>query len=167
MIKENELWDYKDPIRYQDGEAVTLMTIQTALTEAAANFAIPVAFKNDQIKSGGLFNSATEDCLVMYHPEHEKDYLQFCIRVQHQGIYAIVNVNRCGQSKQLDKAYRSEIAKQGVKDYVHAKDDMATGQAVGRMIGGALGSIGKSKKKLDEEKTYYDYVDTIFNDVLS
>lgn len=167
MIKESELWDYKEPIRYQNGEAVTLMTIQTAITEAAANFAIPVAFRNEQVKSGGLFNSTAEDCLVMYHPEHMKDYLQFCIRVQHQGIYAIVSVKRCGQSKQLDKAYRSEIAKQSVKDYVHAKDDMATGQAVGRMIGGALGSIGKNKKKLDEEKAYYDYVDTIFDDVLS
>lgn len=167
MIKADELREYKPQVRFQNGDAITLMTVQEAIKEDAAKFAIPVTFKNEQIKSGGLFNSSTEDCIVMYHPEHEKDYFNFCVRVQHQGVYAIVSVYELGQSKQMDKAYRSDIAKQGVKDYIHSKDDMATGQAIGRMIGGALGSIGKSKKKLEEEKNYYQYVATIFNDILS
>lgn len=167
MIKADELREFRPQVRYQNGDGITLWTVQEAIKDCAAKFAIPVAFKNEQVKSGGLFNSSIEDCIVMYHPEHEKDYFRFCIRVHHQGVYAIVSVNELGQSKQMDKAYRSEIAKQGVKDYIHSKDEMATGQAIGRVIGGTLGSLGKSKKKLEEEKTYYQYVATIFDEIVS
>ena len=29
----------------------------------------------------------------MYHPEHERDYFKFCIRVKRQGTYAFVTIN--------------------------------------------------------------------------
>jgi len=37
------------------------------------NAGAPIAFERDQIKTGGMFNSNTVECLVMYHPEHAKD----------------------------------------------------------------------------------------------
>lgn len=164
MLKANELREARQ-MQYKNGGDVTLEVIQKLLADYAAKMEVPVAFRNEQVKSGGLFNSKTDDCLVVYHPEHAKDYFNFCILIQRQGAYAFVSVSEFGQSKQMDKAYRSELSKQGMKDYIHSKDSYATGQAIGKAIGGALGSIGKSKNKLEAEKMYYQCLEDVFIEV--
>ena len=141
--------------------------IQRRIRECADKYNLSVTFSSEQVKSGGLFNSSVENCIVMYHPEHEKDYFKFCIRVNYQSDISILSVDTFGQSKQMDKAYRCDIAKQGVKDYFRAKDDYATGQAIGKAIGGALGAIGKSKKKLEEDEGYYSSISAILDEVVS
>jgi len=168
MIKVDELREYIPQVRYENGDAISLQAVQRAIEESATKFDIPVAFKNEQVKSGGLFKSSVEDCVIMYHPEHEKDYFNFVIRIQRQGVYAYVVIDEYGQSKQLNKAYRSDLAKQGVKDYfkADAEDYNAIGRAIGQSIGGALGSIGKSKKKLEEEEKYYQIISEIFAEVV-
>lgn len=60
---------------------------------------IPVAFREDQLKVGGLFSKQMEDVLVMYNPDHANDYLRFVIRVQHMGKYAFMHVYNMGGSK--------------------------------------------------------------------
>lgn len=168
MIKEKELRDFRPDYKYDNAGALTLEFVQNELETAMANAGVAVAFECEQIKTGGIFNSSAIDCLIMYHPEHIKDYFKFCIYIVYEGNNAVVCVREYGHSKQMDKAYRSEIAKQGVKDYfrVDAEDYKAIGNAIGSAIGGALGSIGKSKKKLEAEKMYYSLVYEILDAVI-
>lgn len=160
MIKADELREFRPTVRYQNGEGITLSTVQEAIKDCAMKMGIPVAFSNDQVKSGGLFNSSVEDCIVMYHPEHERDYFRFCIRVKRQGSYAFVMVNDFGQSKQLNKANTAEFMKQDRKG-------QSMSYKVGSMIGQGLRTLGKSSQKLEEEQMYYQCVFDIFDEIVS
>lgn len=160
MIKDAELREFRPTVRYQNGEGITLQTVQEAIKDCAMKMGIPVAFMNDQVKSGGLFNSSTEDCIVMYHPEHERDYFRFCIRVKRQGVYAFVSINDFGQSKQMNKANTAEFMKQD-----RAGKDMS--YKIGSMIGQGLRTLGSSKQKLEEENNYYQCIFDIFDEIVS
>ena len=153
MIKADELREFRPQVRYQNGEGITLSTVQEAIKDCAMKMGIPVAFRGDQVKSGGLFNSSVEDCLVMYHPEHERDYFKFCIRVKRQGVYAFVSINDFGQSKQMN--YKADRKGQSMS------------YKVGSMIGQGIMTIGKSKAKLEEENMYYQCVFDIFDEIVS
>lgn len=160
MIKADELREFRPQVRYQNGEGITLSTVQEAIKDCAMKLGIPVAFRGDQVKSGGLFNSSVEDCVVMYHPEHERDYFKFCIRVKRQGVYAFVMVNDFGQSKQMNKANTAEFMKQDRKG-------QSMSYKVGSMIGQGLRTLGKSSQKLEEENMYYQCVFDIFDEIVS
>lgn len=160
MIKADNLREFRPSVRYKDGSGITLQTVQAAIKDCAQGMGIPVAFYNEQVKSGGIFNSSVEDCVVMYHPEHENDYFKFCIRVGRQGSYAFVSVNDFGQSKQMAKAERAEFAKQDRKG-------KSMSYKVGSMIGSGLANIGKSKQKLEEEQMYYQCVFDIFDEIIA
>ena len=131
-------------VRFPDGNNVNLMTVREAIENEAAENGIPVAFREDQLKVGGLFSKQMEDVLVMYNPDHANDYLRFVIRVQHMGKYAFMHVYNMGGSKN----YRnSNVA--------------ASGGVIGGLtkIGGLLGG----NAKLQAEEQYY----TILADVLA
>ena len=132
-------------VRFPNGENVNLMTVREAIQNEADANGIPVAFREDQLKSGGLFNKQVEDILVMYNPEHANDYLQFVIRIQHMGKYAFMHVFNMGGSKNYGMFNDAEE-------------------------GGLLGTIASIKKvvgggnaKLQAEEQYY----TILKDVLA
>lgn len=55
MIKADELREFRPVVRYRDGSNITLQTVQEALKDCAQGMGIPVAFYNDQVKSGGMF----------------------------------------------------------------------------------------------------------------
>ena len=132
-------------VRFPDGNNVNLMTVRDAIQNEADENGIPVAFREDQLKVGGLFSKQIEDVLVMYNPDHANDYLKFVIRVQHMGKYAFMHVYNMGGSKN----YRNS--------------NMAAS-------GGALGAAAKigglfsgANAKLQAEEQYY----TILADVLA
>lgn len=160
MIKIDELREFRPTYRFEDGANVSLEAVKNALSVEAEKRGVPVAFYTDQVKSGGLFNKQIEDCIVMYHPEHQNDYFKFCIRVGRQGSYAFVSVNDFGSSKQMDKFVRAEFAKQDRKG-----KDMS--YKIGSMIGSGIRNIGKSKQKLEEEQNYYGAVEYILDQVIA
>lgn len=160
MIKADSLREFRPAVRYRDGSAITLKTVQEALTDCAKNIGIPVAFYSDQVKSGGMFNSTVEDCIVMYHPEHQNDYFKFCIRVTKQGSYAFVSVNDFGTSKQNAKADRAAFAKEDRKG-------KSMSYKIGSLASQGLMNIGKSKQKLEEENMYYQCVFDIFDEIIA
>lgn len=132
-------------VRFPNGNNVNLMTVREAIQEEADANGISVAFREDQLKVGGLFSKQLEDVLVMYNPEHANDYLKFVIRVQHMGKYAFMHVYNMGGSKN----YRnSNMAASG--------GAMGTITKLGNLIGGA-------NAKLQVEEQYY----TILADVLA
>ena len=159
MIKVDALREFRPAVCYEDGNGISLEVVQEAIRNKAQSMNLPVAFYNDQVKSGSLFNSRVEDCAVLYHPEHRNDYFSFCIRVTHQGSYAFVSINDFGQSKQIDKEDRAEWAKQDRKG-------KAVSYKIGSMIGEGIANIGKNKQKLEEERMYYHCVRNIFDEII-
>lgn len=160
MIAATELRDYRPVVRFRDGSAVTLDNLQNGIEAKAEAGGIPVAFRRDQVKSGGLFNKTIEDALIVYHPEHSTDYYKFCIRVASQGNYALVTINDFGTSKQMKKQINSSVSKE------YRQSSTSTAEIVGSLIGSGLNAIGKSKAKLDEEMGYYSCMEDVFNQVL-
>lgn len=160
MLKADSLREFRPTFRYEDGSDISLESVQTALENAANGMNIPVAFYNEQVKSGGLFNSTVEDCIVMYHPEHRNDYFKFCIRVNYQGNFAFISVNDFGQSKQMNKAGRAEA-------YRADRQGQSASYKIGSLIGQGLTTLGKSKQKLEEEQRYYDCIEVILDEIIS
>jgi hypothetical protein len=160
MIKADELREFRPVVRYKDGNGITLQTVQEALEDCAQNMGIPVAFYDEQVKSGGMFNKTIEDCIVLYHPEHRSDYFKICIRVGRQGNYAFVSANDFGTSKQMKKAGQAEA-------YKADRKGKSLSYKLGSMAGQAVTSIGKSKSKLEEEQNYYACIVDMFDEIVS
>ncbi len=160
MLKNDDLREFRPVYKYQDGSSVTLNAIKSALMEQANTVGLPIAFSEDQVKSGGLFSKVVEDCLVLYHPEHKNDYFKFAIRVQRQGNLAFVYVNDFGKSSQMAKALIAE-------SYQKDREGQSMSYKVGSLIGQGLTTIGRSKTKLEAEQNYYNALEELFNQVIS
>ena len=160
MIKADELREFRPVVRYKDGSNVTLRTVQNAIQDCAQNIGIPVAFYEDEVKSGGLFNKTVENCIVLYHPEHQNDYIKICIRVEHQGTYAFVSAMDFGTSKQIKKEDQVAI-------YKESRKGQSMSFKVGSLIGQSITSIGRNKSRLEEEKNYYACIIDIFDEIIS
>ena len=160
MIKADELREFRPVVRYRDGKYITLQTVQDAIQDCAQGMGIPVAFYADQVKSGGMFNKIIEDCIVLYHPEHQHDYFKICVRVSHQGSYAFVSAMDFGNSKQMNKANQVKACKEDRKG-------KSMSYKVGSLIGQGITTIGRNKSKLEEEKNYYACIVDIFDEIVS
>jgi len=177
MLKEKDLNEIRPTFRYPNGQEITLGNIQNALADCAAGYQIPVAFSNDQIKSGGLLNSSVDDCLIMYHPDHVKDYYKIAISVKRQGTMAFVSTYQFGESKNGNKLNAGASAKADLKAGWKNANAMASagGNNIGMELmkgvakGAAKGilSLGGSKAKKEEEQFYYSAIIQILNDVIS
>ena len=156
MIKADMLVkEFKPEKLYENGNDVTLPILQSRLKEAAEKYQIPIAFTNDQIKYGGVFNSTTIDCLVVYHPEHPSDYLRYTVSIKRQGTIAYVAVHLYGKSKQIGKKSLSKGAVASLKE----------GKVGTAILMGVL-SLGKNKDKLKDEENYNHAIWQIFDEVI-
>ena len=126
-------------VRVTNGDNVNLVAIREAIQNGADEIGIPVAFREEQIKVGGFLNRELEDILVMYNPEHARDYRNFVIRIQHRGNYAFVYVYNMGGSKNY---MNSQTMKKG---------------------GLLRKALGVDKKMLEEEQYYQMLADVLMN----
>jgi len=152
MLKSKDMAEFRPTYRYNNGDGITLQSIQEAIQSAAQNYGIPVAFESEQIKAGGMFNSTTDDCLVIYHPEHPKDYWKFCATIRRQGTMAFVDIFIFGYSKLKGK----EGAVQGATQN--------SGGITKAIVGGLF---GPNKQKMQAEDDYYGAITTIFDEMVS
>lgn len=163
MIKEKELREMRPQVRFKDGQGITLQTVQNALQDCAQANNIPVAFKADQIKFGGMIGGSVVDCIVLYHPEHENDYFKIAIQVRHQGNYAFVLVNDFGTSRLLGNEGSHDFLMQTLKNGSGSeKVGALIGAGIRRMVKG-----GRNSQKLDEERNWYAMVSDIFDEIIS
>ena len=121
MLRERELSNFRRQVRIQDGGAVTLGTVQEAVKACAEEHGIPMAFETDQIKFGGMIGGHVEDCLILYHPEHPKDYFVFPVTVSYQSNYAYVSIFCAGESSQMKKQDAAASAKAGAAATISGK----------------------------------------------
>lgn len=163
MIKADDLREFRPQYRYTDGLDITLATVQAVIKEAAAERGLPVAFKPDQVKSGSLFSPTIENCVVLYHPEHENDYYKICIRVSYQGNCAFVSINDFGKSRLEGNAGSRDFLKETLKHGSGA-------EKVGALIGAGARRIikgGANKVKFEQEQQYYTCIADLFDDVIA
>lgn len=138
-------------VRFADGSNVNLRTVREAIQREAEENGIPVAFREAELKTGGIFNRQIEDVLTMYNPEHENDYLRFVIRIQHMGKYAFMHVYNMGGSKNYDAVATANYNGDGI-----ASRGVAKLAKLGNLLGGR-------NAKLQVEEQYYQ----ILADVLA
>lgn len=95
MIKEKVLMPGVE-YRIKNGANLSLQTIIDLVTQKAHQYEVPVSFKSEQFTPdliAGLLGTK-EDCVVLFHPQNEKNYLRYVIRTNHQGTYTFITVNR-------------------------------------------------------------------------
>lgn len=185
MLRERELSNFRPQVRIQDGGAVTLGTVQEAVKACAEEHGIPMAFETDQIKFGGMIGGHVEDCLILYHPEHPKDYFVFPVTVSYQSNYAYVSIFCAGESRQMKKQDAAASAKAGAaavgksawKGILNHDDSIggiftgAAGVAAGSaklaksLVNGIKG-LGSNPEKLQMEKNWYDMVGDVIDEIM-
>ncbi len=175
MIQEKDLIPYQQPLCYRDGSGVTLDVLHSAFYAKANEFQISMDFKMDQIKSGGIagIGGTSTDCLVLFHPDHLKDYFRYVITIQRQGTMAFVSVFSCGASKNSLKLSAKSNAIGTLKDTIRktgTNDEWSIGLSLTKGLGKAalsgLASLGGSKSKREAEEIWYDSVAVIINEVI-
>lgn len=162
MIREKDMAEFRPQVRYQDGNQINLNTIENALGDWGKGHGVEMSFGRDQVKFGGLIGGVTTEGLILYHPNHKRDYFNFVITIGRQGNYAFVSVYGTGTSKQTGKQANAEMAKGGMKDafWNASIDGLIKG-----VVGGVL-SLGNSKKKLQDEQNWYAMVSDAFDEVI-
>ncbi len=140
--------EWVNPVRFPDGNNVNLVTVRELIQEQCNKHGIPVAFRDDQVKVGGLFNKQLEDVLYMYNPSQE-GYLKFIIRVQHMGTYAFMHVYNMGGSKNYK-----------------AVNTAGSGGFIGGLT--SIGNIlGGRNAKLNAEEQYYTILKDCLENILA
>ena len=174
MIKEKELQELRPQVQYKKGEGITLQAIQSALDELARENDAAIAFRPEQVKYGGLLGTS-EDCLVVYHPEHQKDYFSIAIRVRHQGKFAFVAADTFGVSKLMKAdAVRKQVLATAKEGLNYRGFNPLQSAAAGASYVGAVGvGIHKlikgnsDKLKLEEEQQWYSIISNLLDAVIS
>lgn len=175
MILEKDLQELQPEICCQNGQGITLQVVQNELHEKMGQASIAISFYPEKVKYAGLLGG-TEDCLVVYHPDHKKDYFSIVIRIKRQGNVAYITVNATGVSKLMKSdALRKQVletAKIGWnraadihKDY-NVLNDAASGAAFVGAVGIGIRHLikgGSDKQKLEEEQHWYSSVCDMIN----
>lgn len=166
MIKYKELESYIDEWRYYSDEnnpRLDLEYCKTKIIEKAKEFDLPCKIDEEQIKLGGLFNKEIEECLVISHPNHQKDYVKFCFRLKNQGSVQLLTIDTLGESKQLKKYYISEDNKR-FREAIR-ESDLSLGQKLGAQLSNltvsSLRTLGKNQSKIDAELQYCEFLTEI------
>lgn len=155
MIKATELKDTGKPgfrIREEQGFCLTLgMIKEKFIEENEKSYGLPIKILDEQVKSGGIFNSSIEDCLIITNIEHVTDYFKYCITLRKQGRIATVQLNYYGMSKLTGKMNAAEERKKN-----------------GSLSGMLINAIaGPNKEAVQTEYDYYDMVEQIFAEIMA
>ena len=142
----NEDYRFINRIRFPDGSGVNLVKLQERLQDECDSNGIPVAFRSDVLKTGTVFSRQSEEVLVLYNTQHPSDYLQFLIRVTHQGKYAFLDVFKVGSSKN----YRN----------LNAASNGSNIAKIGNIFKGTTA-------KLQEEENFYTILSDCFDNIIS
>lgn len=151
MIKLDELKPTEKPgyrMRGPVAEAITLPLIKENLTKINdEQFGLPIKVENERIKSGGLFKSTEEECLILTNTSHPNDYFKYCITLSKQGKMATVNMRYYGSSKLTGDMNRAE-------------------ERGGKLSGMLMNAIvGVDKAAMQAEYEYYDMLEELFVEV--
>lgn len=153
MIKRNELKPSEKPaFRYggDDSKILSIGVIQQLLRQKNEEaYGLPINISTEQVKSGGLFNSTVEDCVIITNKEHPSDYFTYCLMLQKQGKMAYLSSWYYGSSTLTGKAHQAEARK----------------GSLGGMLLNAVAGVNQSA--YDAEYQYYDMLDSLISEAFS
>jgi len=172
MIQEKELQEMRPSVQYKNGQNITLQSIRNALQNCLGSSNIPASFDTEQIKRGGILGH-TEECLVIYHPEHRKDYFSFAVSIKHQGTDAVASVNCFGTSKLMNmEAARKQFftaAKEGLnyRGYNPLKSAAAGASFIAAGVMGVrhLAKGQSDREKMETEQQWYAVICDAFDKI--
>lgn len=177
MLKEKDLQELQPQKQLKGTQGMTLSDFQNKLKACASENEIPIAFAWDQVKYGGLLGSAV-DCLVVYHPEHQKDYFSIAVTMRTQGNYCSISTSTFGTSKLMKAdAMRKAVlstAKEGWNNAGTGDLNILNHAASGAAFVGA-GIVGlrhlvkgnSDKLKMEEEQQWYSIICDLINEATS
>ena len=150
MIKENEL-KVMENAGYRlsgDDANITVEDMKVMLEKSnEQTFNLPIKIYIDQLKTGGMFNSKTEDCLIISNTERS-GYMSHCITMRKQMGTLIIQMYTKGASV-LTMEY----------ELVQARSNSG-------LFGKAINAIkGFDQAALDEEYAYYDMLKTTYGKI--
>ena len=137
------------------GEAATRLDLQTIKREILSlneeKYGLPLEIREDKIKSGGLFNSSVEDCLLVINTQYRADYFSYALILKKQGKTATVEMYYWGTSKWTGRANAADRRKQ-------------EGGFGGWLMNAAF---SVNEKKMQEEYEYYELLEGLFAELFS
>ena len=155
VIRASELKPTENPgyrLLGEDALAINLQMIKKRILDInEESYGLPIEIREDQIKSGGMFNSSVDPCLLVINTKYRADYFGYAIMLKKQGKTATVDLHYWGTSKWTGRANEVERRKK-------------TGG-----LGGALLNIAFSvnEKEMQAEYEYYSMLEEIFTTVFS
>ncbi len=159
MLKEKDM----NNILTVKGKQLGLPEISRMIQSIAQSNGIELSIETNQIKKGGMINSSTVECLVLYHPSHRRDYYNFAL-VNDGAILALYSFGESKNQKKLkNRQVGANVFSNGLKQ---ANQNASLGKDVGLVltagafVGGikALSGIGGSKDKQKEEDAFYSMI---------
>lgn len=158
MYKAKDLEDLTQAIRIASSSAITLDGIRQVFVGIAEENSTPYTFKSEEVKYGGLLNSAIAPALLITHPDHPHDYYGILVALKDAPGITIAHIYSVGKSKQMKKFALSEMGKKQRKG-------QSLSYKIGNLAVQGLMTIGKSKDKLAAEQAWYDAVMAILDSV--
>ena len=110
------------------------------------SYDLPIKFSRDSVKHGGLFNSSTEECMIITNKEHPDDYFRYCAILRKNGRHGTLQFFYCGQSVLTGK--KNQEAERSKK--------------LSGMLINALVRVDQTK--YDEEYQYYADLDNLLEE---
>ena len=151
MISINKLSPLDEVANLRVKGQLALEDFKKGFEEKAKELQIPIAFKPDQVKSGCL-GMTKQDCLTVFHPEHEKSWGKVCLRLTTQGVYTLADFNW--------------ITGYGVQHLISntGADLKSKGSITGSIAGGILKSV--TAKKDSEMRNWQDALIIILKEAM-
>ncbi|MCL2592139.1 MAG: hypothetical protein FWD82_02120 [Defluviitaleaceae bacterium] len=113
MLSENLLKPLEKVTGYKfTGEGADLSMDEAGYAickRASEEYGLSVAYRVEQLKSGGLFNSTTENCVVIFNLQHPHDYFKYVLRFKKQGRVLFLTFFYYGSSKNTGNMNRKGI----------------------------------------------------------
>lgn len=140
---------------------ISLANLKYALEQACSQDNLPALITFDKTKDGGLF-APELDCVVLCHPNHQKDYLYFVLYQHEQDGAWYVSIAPGGHSKNTRAIVRANVLQQQQQSNANTYQSGNNNQFVpsGPGLAGKLAGWEKEKaeKNMVAEQAYYDRV---------
>ena len=154
MIKANALKPADTPGYRLTGPTATHLTLDLlealVTAENISAYDLPLVFERDEVKSGGLFNSSVQKCLIIKHKEHLNDYFAYCLTLHIQGKIMTLAVNYFGISTLTQKAHQTEARR---------------GQGLGGLLANAVFGVDEVAYRTEYE--YYSMLENLIGSAIS
>ena len=111
MINGSNLKTTNERIRVPDPNVSMQEFKETMEFLNGETYRLPIEIVLDTAKFGGVFNSSTQDCLIIRNKDHLDDYFRHCVVCTRTGRASTLELKYFGGSKLIGQANKTEERK--------------------------------------------------------